>query len=129
MSDSQTPEEIADEEYWAEMYADAMEGVAEYEAEIEHSNQRLLNAIKKVKGELFYEWLLLLLEDFTLGECKFEIVKKPHGNRQVTGMERTSFGKIKEWWVSQWSVGDGGDTFAGIIYIQLAENKYIEMPY
>lgn len=124
-------EDISQEEenaWWFDRFSEAMDEKCQYEDEIEASNQRLLKAILKVKGELFYEWLLLFIEDMS-PDGKFSIAKAPEGNKQRTGNERSVFGKIKEYWVNQWSVGDSGDSFAGILFIQLKENKYLAMPY
>lgn len=118
-------------EQYAVIYLDneiAMEkGMNEYYnglIKIHAYNQRILRAIKSVKGNTFYKHLIELIKDAeTTDYQEWEIVSKPVGKcQEVTECGRS----IRKEWVDQRAVGDSGDSWAGSICIQLKENKYLK---
>lgn len=92
--------------------------------QVDKHNRRILKAIKAVKGKTFYRHLVALIKDAgSVSWNEWEIVKEPNGKKQ----KETEFGRsIKQIWVDQWSVGTGGDSFEGYIWVQLKENKYLK---
>lgn len=95
--------------------------------QVDKYNNRILKAIKSVKGKTFYKHLLALIKDAgSVSWDEWEIVKEPNGHKQ----KETEFGRqIKHIWVDQWSVGMEGDSFEGYIWVQLKENKYLKFRY
>lgn len=92
--------------------------------ECERVNNRILNAIHKVKGKKFHDAVLKIIsEDEVCG--KFEIVKTPVGKYQ----DENWGGGIKGVWVKQWSNGMEGDSFSGFICVKLKENKWLKMEF
>lgn len=87
-------------------------------------NQRILRAVKSVRGKTFYKHLTEFIKNAEPTDYhEWEIVSQPVGNKQ----EVTEFGRsIKKEWVVQHSVGDSGDSWAGTICVQLKENKYLK---
>lgn len=102
------------------------EGMREYHEylnSISRYNERILRAIKSVKGKTFYNHLTEYLKHTEASDWHFEIVSQPVGKLQ----EVSEFGRpIKKEWVVQHAVGDSGDSWAGTICIQLKENKYLK---
>jgi hypothetical protein len=97
----------------------------DYLALCRQKDERLLRAVKKVKGKTFYKYLIELLED-RVDYTTMEIVNAPTGEHQSTN----DFGRtIKEYWVDQRSVGTEGDSFEGTICVQLKENKFLKANY
>ena len=43
--------------------------------------------------------------------------------------QETDFGCITGIWVTQYSVGMEGDSYAGTIWVKLKDYKYLEMPF
>lgn len=95
--------------------------------QVDKRNNRILKAIKSVKGNTFYKHLVSLIKDAgSVSWDEWEIVKEPNGTKQ----KETEFGlSIKHIWVDQWSVGTEGDSFEGYIYVQLKKNKYLKFRY
>lgn len=95
--------------------------------QVDRYNNRILKAIKSVKGKAFYRHLVSLIKDAgSVDWNEWEIVKEPNGAKQ----KETEFGRsIKHIWVDQWSVGTEGDSFEGYIYVQLKKNKYLKFRY
>lgn len=115
----------------ADLYIDneiAMEkGMAEYYnalREIERKNNRILRAVKSVKGKTFYNHLIEYLKNCETTDYNiWEIVRVPQGKEQkVTECGRA----IKKEWVQQWSVGDSGDSWSGIICVELKPGRYLK---
>jgi hypothetical protein len=103
------------------------EGMKEYHDhlnKIYKYNDRILRAIKSVKGKTFYNHLIEYLRNAECSSCqRFEIVSKPIGKEQ----EASEYGRaIKREWVVQRAVGMSGDSWEGTICIQLKENKYLK---
>jgi len=86
-------------------------------------NNRILRAIKNIKGEKFYKDLLRCMEENEVGDG-FNIVKKPRGEAQ-----KEKYGRIKEIWVSQQAVGDSGDSWEGTVSVKIKDDKWLEMPF
>lgn len=106
------------------------EGMAEYFKNLKENdkrNDRVLRAIKSVKGRTFYKHLISYIKDAQMSEwSEFEIVRKPIGDEQKV----TEYGRsITKEWVDQWSVGTEGDSFNGTICLELKPNKYLKFSY
>lgn len=107
---------------------DMEEGMRQYfEAcdKITKYNQRILSAIKTVKGKTFHNHLVALIKDSEGGidYCKWQIASTPVG----TCRDVTDYGRgIKKEWVKQQAVGDSGDSWEGTICVQLKPNKYLK---
>jgi len=97
----------------------------DYLNELDRKNKRLLKAIKKVKGNTFYKYLLQIIEESEGISGLAEIVSKPVGEFQAEKYGR----QIKGIWVSQWSVGTEGDSWDGIVYVEIKPNKYLKFNY
>lgn len=106
------------------MWDEAMQGVMEYEQEIERKRNRIAKAIRNQIGEGFYKDLMDIVEE---DECNGEwhLVNKPVGHFQ----EEYYFGCIPGVWIDQYSVGDSGDSFAGTVTVKLKNGMYLEMSF
>lgn len=102
-----------------------MEEWAAYEREVYRKNQRLLKAIKSVKGKTFHKHLLEVIEESEGLRSLATIVKEPVGDFQKENYGR----EIKGIWVQQWSVGDTGDSFEGNVCVKIKPNKYFKFSY
>lgn len=107
----------------------AMQEFIEIENEIHKKDQRLLNAIKSVKGDSYYDALCDLMQET---ECtsEFSIVDKPKGDYQKEYWHN----EIQGVWVDQWCNGGYvGDDFQGDIYVKIKRknkrDKCIKLPY
>jgi hypothetical protein len=106
------------------------EGMDEYFKNLKENdrrNQRVLRAIKSVKGRTFYKHLINYIKDAQMSEwSEFEIVREPVGDEQKV----TEYGRsIKREWVDQQSVGTEGDSFVGTICLELKPGKYLKFGY
>ena len=114
------------------MFKEEMKALDEYQKEVKHSNNRLLKVIKKVKGRSFCENLKSYMEDLE-GDCGHYMNPLKWGlTRSTTGQYQKEYGygrEIKGIWCDQWIVGDSGDSYAGIIYIELTPNRYLCVNY
>lgn len=99
--------------------------IADYDEEVWRHNQRLLRAIKGVKGKTFHKYLLEIIKSCDRLRDKMEIDSQPNGTWNDEKYGRT----IKGIWVDQWSVGMEGDSFEGYLWVQLKENKYLKISY
>lgn len=108
-----------------EFEADAYRQVAEWEAEVWRHNQRLLRAIKKVKGGTFHKYLIEIIKSCDRVIDKMWIENEPIGNWQEERYGRT----IKGIWLDQWNTGTEGDSFSGYVWVQLKENKFLKISY
>lgn len=105
----------------AEIYAQ----ITAAEAEQKHTENRIMKAIRSVKGDAFAA----------------DVESCIHGDSYCTGLSFTRYPKgkydfegefdnIPGYWVDQWCNGGfTGDDFAGDIYIQLKENLYLRAGY
>jgi hypothetical protein len=109
----------------------AMEqGMDEYYKALQENhkrNDRVLRAIKSVKGKTYYKHFINYLKDAQMTEwSEFEIIREPIGEEQQV----TEYGRsIKREWVDQHSVGTEGDGFAGTICLELKPGKYLKFDY
>jgi len=95
-----------------------------YEAAIKY-NERLLNTIRKFKGEKFYNKLIKLFEDCEVGggfvPMPLVITHKVSGNFQR---------EIIPHWVDQYvNGGMEGDSYEGYIYVKLKKDRYLQAHY
>lgn len=90
-------------------------------------NDRILKAIKSVRGKTFYNHLVSFIKDAEACDHEqFEIISKPIGEEQSV----SEYGRfIKKEWVQQWSIGDSGDSFHGTICVEIKPNKYLKFSY
>lgn len=87
-------------------------------------NDRILRAIKSVKGKTFHKHLSNYIKECEPADyCQWEIVRTPVGKEQSV----SEFGReIKKEWVTQYAVGDSGDSWQGTICVQIREGKYLK---
>ena len=92
--------------------------------ENDRRNNRVLKAIKSVKGRTYYKHLISFIKDAGLPEwAEFEIVREPIGEEQKV----TEYGRsITKEWVEQWAEGTEGDSWGGYICLQLKPNRYLK---
>lgn len=102
-----------------------MQDYHDYLNEENRKNKRLLRAIKKVKGATFHKYLLEIIEESEGIKGLAEIVKTPSGTFQKEQYGR----QISGIWVSQWSVGMEGDSWNGIVCVEIKPNKYFKFSY
>ena len=101
-----------------EQYAEAFRQEQEHYKEIDDHNKAVIERI--------------CAEDSTIDELlrdvevtgKMKIVDEPTGDDQ--NEELGIFNKV---FVDQYSVGDSGDSFAGTIYAEFNEDKWLSIPY
>ena len=101
----------------------------EYENQIFKKDQRLLNAIKSIKGEPYLKALGELIEGLDQ-TSDYSIVDKPKGNYQREYWHK----EIQGGWVDQWRNGGyTGDDYAGDVYVKIKrknkKDKYLRIPY
>lgn len=102
-------------------------GMREYYESLEKTkkyNQRILKAIKSVRGKTFYRHLCnFIKESEATYYHQWEIVREPVGDLQHV----SEFGRdIKQEWVDQRSVGTEGDGWEGTICVELKPGKYLK---
>lgn len=112
---------MTEEDFIKKMWAEHDADMKQYHAECERVNNRILSAIRSVKGTQFYSDLEAVME-WVEPSGKMEIVNEPSGDIQS---ER--YGTITRVWVDQWSVGDSGDSFTGNIYVKIKLNKWLKL--
>ena len=103
------------------------DGMAEYGKwldEVRRRTNRLLRAIKSVRGRTFHKRLIeYLKEAYPSDYIPMEIVREPEGNHQKV----TEYGRlITDEWVQQWATGTEGDSFDGIICIPIKTGRYLK---
>lgn len=102
------------------------DAMIEWEKGIVDYNNRVLKAIKSVKGDDFYNDLLDVIKESEGVQGKVEFVNNPIGNYQ----DEDESALIKGIWVNQTTNGGyTGDTFAGSVCVQLKPNKYLKFYY
>lgn len=97
----------------------------DHEKQIAAENQQLLLSIKKTKGRTFYRHLKQIIEECDRIRGSLEIVDEPVGTFQEENYGR----QISGIWVEQWSVGDSGDSFEGIVCVMIDDRKFLRIPY
>lgn len=123
---SDTPNKVA--EIVIQNEIDCQKGMMEYYeamAEEARKNNRLLRAIKSVKGKTFYRYLLEIIEQSEGIRGLAVIVRQPVGEFQKERYGR----QIKGIWVEQWSVGMEGDSWNGHVCVPLGNDKYFKFSY
>ena len=121
-------EDEIDEFYFSQEFFNEIMDECEEEREIQlneerRMNNRLMNVIRSVKGEKFYDNLRLIIQEV-----------KPHGSFEFSKFnegqwQSERYGEIRGYWVSQSQADDSGDSFYGQVYVKLKENKYLMMFY
>lgn len=109
------------EQAWAEL--------AQAANEIHRCDARLLNAIKKVKGEKFHKDLVDLMEYCECGGGMFPdpliICRDKKGS-----LVKEDFDSIQNYWVDQYENGGiTGDSYAGYIYVEIKNGRYLKAHY
>jgi hypothetical protein len=105
---------------------DCYRGLIEYENECARKNQRVLRAIKSVKGIAFYKHILAIIKESEGIRDVAEIVREPIGTFQKEQYGRS----IKGIWVNQTTDGGYlGDSYAGTICIELKPGRYLKFHY
>lgn len=102
-----------------EQWAEAMKGVYEWQQEIEQHCISVLNSLGINDLQDFHD---MCYDSRITG--KVWIADKPEGSRNDE-----DFGVFKDIHVEQMSVGDSGDSYAGTIYGQLPDGKWLAVPY
>lgn len=98
-------------------YFDGLNEVAEY-------NNRILRAIKSVKGKRFYYHLKRLMKDCEAVHWdNWQILSAPTGEIQ---RERDYGRHITRVWCEQWATGTEGDSWDGYICVEIKPNKYLK---
>lgn len=117
---------VDENKYMEEIWKSIAEEDKKYYTNVKRVNNRILRAIKSVKGKVFAKELLSVIKESEGVVGPWKIVKKPKG-----GYQDEDYGTIiKGWWVDQWRNGGyEGDDFAGDIYIKLKKDKYLKIYY
>ena len=97
----------------------AMDSVAAYEKEIADHNAKILS-----DNNIPWEDFESVVDDCAV-TGKVEIVTTPEGNDNC----EDPHGVFKRIFVRQWSIGCTGDSYAGYIFAELSENKWLKIPY
>ena len=112
-------EQTGDYGFTQKDYDEAMQSVYEYESEIFEHN----NAFLEKHGATAESDFELLVQDCSI-TGKIEFTTKPQGQKQ----NEDYYGIFKDVHIDQWSVGDSGDSFAGVIYARVGD-QWILIPY
>ena len=99
-------------------YDAAFTAMAEYERQIDEHNAKVLR-----ENNIRFEDFECLVDDVRVTD-KIEIVDKPSGTDN-----NEDHARFKRIFVKQWSVGDSGDSYEGLIFAELEENKWLQIPY
>lgn len=107
----------------------AMKEWIEHDNLIRFKDERVLKAIKQVKGESFYNALGELIDDLEY-TFDYSFVDKPKGNYQKEYWHK----EIQGVWVDQWCNGGYvGDDFQGDVYVRIRrkdkKDRYLKIPY
>lgn len=101
-------------------FIQAMRSVEKYEKSVRENNAIVL----KMMPIRFAKSVPELIGDSCSYVGSFFISSKPYGQKQ-----QESAGSFSEVWVDQSSVGDAGDSYAGVIYGKIAEGRWLAIPY
>lgn len=86
---------------------------------------KLLENIRKQKGDKFYNSLISLMADCEADGVNSMVVAEPIGRFQEEG-----WGNIKDYWIDQYENGGiTGDNYAGYVYVKLKDGKYFRFHY
>lgn len=103
----------------AKFWEEYSENLKLYQEECDRHNQRILRAIRSVKGDRFYNFILREIEDSEGVDGRMRIESKPKGDKQDRNV-----------WVNQTTNGGHtGDSFAGTVSVRLKKNKFLEWDY
>jgi hypothetical protein len=108
---------------------DHWQAVQEADDEQRRRNQRLLNAVKSIKGEPFYKDIQVLFDSLEVGggfvQMPLLITRKKGGE-----YTRESCGEIKGYWIDQFvNGGMTGDSYEGYVYVKIKKDRYIQAYY
>lgn len=106
---------------------DGMKQYFDSVTEIHKRNDRILRAVKKVKGRSFYNHLVGFIESSETQDWQqWEIVREPVGDHQT----ENEFGRaIKEVWVDQGGGGMTGDDYHGTVCIPIKSGRWLKIFY
>jgi len=116
---------LPDDDHINEIYAEAFADMDRARKEVHKHNNRILRAVKRALGMKLRTAIYKTAKEMeACPYAKWELVKKPRGDRQSHNIK-----PIDHVWVSQRAVGYEGDSWEGEIYIQLKERLWLEMHY
>lgn len=93
--------------------------------DVRKHNNRILRAVKRTLGMKLRTAIYKTAKEMeACPYAKWELVKKPRGDRQSHNIK-----PIDHVWVCQRAVGYEGDSWEGEIYIQLKERLWLEIHY
>ena len=87
------------------------------------SNDRLMGVLSRVKGKKWVRGLHRAIEDCEV----YGVIRITRRAPNVRDWQKVNYGPIKGMWVRQWSVGTEGDSWEGIIWVQIVEGRWLEM--
>jgi hypothetical protein len=94
-------------------------------AKLQEENDSVLSKVKSMVDDSFFEALIHFIEEQenSYGAFLYELVKKPTGKYFMEFWHK----KLQGYYCEQWSVGDGGDSFEGYVYVKITKNNYIKI--
>lgn len=114
-------------EFNDKMWAEYAESMNKYHTECKRVNDRIIKAVANQLGQSFVNDIWSCVEESEgLPEYsgKFFFLRKPRGQWQEE--EYDNFNGI---WVDQWSVGDSGDSWNGVVCIKLKKGLWLAFDY
>ncbi len=123
--------EMTEQEFYNEIMHEAMLEEQRYSDNCKRINDRIFRAITNQIGAGFLNDLKTLIEESEIGGAYRIVDEVPNNyhNKKELFQEESDYGCITGIWVYQHSVGDGGDSFAGQIWVKLKNYKYLEMDF
>lgn len=102
-------------------YKEAEKRIQEELIEKDAKNREVLESVKKIVSKKLYKLIEYQIEESEHAD-DFRIVDAPTGKQQ-----KAEDGIFV--WIDQWSVGDSGDSWAGVEYVPLPNGKYLAWGY
>lgn len=108
-----------------ELEEDCWRKLAEYEDQCNKRNQRILKAIKSVKGRTFHKHVVNIIEECEGIDGMAEIVRVPSGKFQ----EEKHGKEIDGIWIDQWTTNMEGDSYEGIVCVKIKPDRFLKFRY
>jgi hypothetical protein len=105
-------------------YKAAEKRIEEEQIEQYAKDQSVLEDVKKQVPKGIFEEIKFEMEE-SEHYSNFRIVKEPIGDKQ----KNDNIGDSLNVWVEQHSVGDTGDSWAGVVTVQFSNGKYLAWNY